>query len=191
MALFKKEKEKKEKEKATPTSFLYDVISVIATAVIAVSFAFLFFFRTVGVVGTSMFPTLHDNDRIVLTSTYYEARQGDIVVTCQPVGDEKFPDTLVKRVIATEGQTVDIDFDKGIVYVDGVALDEPYIYEPTHDREDFEGPVTVPEDCVFVMGDNRNNSTDSRDSRVGFIKEEYIMGKALFRVVPSLDFDIG
>lgn len=191
MALFKKEEKKKEKEKTTPMSFLYDVISVIATAVIAVSVAFLFFFRTVGVVGSSMFPTLHDGDRIVLTSTYFEAQQGDIVVTCQPVGNEKFPDTLVKRVIATEGQTVDIDFEKGIVYVDGVALDEPYIYEATNDKEDFDGPVTVPEDCVFVMGDNRNNSVDSRDNRVGFIKEEYIMGKAMFRVVPSLDFDIG
>lgn len=187
MALAKKEKEK---EKTTPTSMLFDVVSVVASAVVAVAFVFLFVFRTVGVVGTSMYPTLENNDRIVLTASYFDVQQGDIVVTCKHVSDD-FPDTLVKRVIATEGQTVDIDFDKGVVYVDGVALDEPYTAEPTLDREDFNGPVTVPEGCVFVMGDNRNNSTDSRDSRVGFIEEEYIMGKAVFRAAPSLDFDIG
>ena len=87
-------------------------------------------------------------------------------------------------MIATEGQTVDIDFEKGVVYVDGVALDEPYTAEPTYDREDFNEPVTVPEGCVFVMGDNRNHSTDSRDNRIGFIREEYIMGRVLFRLAP-------
>lgn len=183
--------ENKEKEKQSITSFLFDLVSVIATAVIAVALVFLFVFRTVGVVGSSMVPTLNPYDRIVLTASYFEPNHGDIVVTCQPAKSSEVPDTLVKRVIATEGQTVDIDFVQGIVYVDGVALDEPYIAEPTVEREDFNGPVTVPEGYVFVMGDNRNHSTDSRDNRVGFIREEYIMGKALFRIVPFGQFEIG
>ncbi|MBQ4604064.1 MAG: signal peptidase I, partial [Clostridia bacterium] len=86
---------------------------------------------------------------------------------------------------------VDIDFDNGIIYVDGTALDEPYINEKTHDRESFDKPVTVPEGHVFVMGDNRNASTDSRDDRVGFIREEYILGEALFRIAPFGRFKIG
>ena len=98
---------------------------------------------------------------------------------------------MVKRVIATEGQTVDIDFAEGVVYVDGVALDEPYTSEPTNDREDFVGPVTVPEGYIFVMGDNRNASTDSRSNLVGMIRKEYVMGKSLFRIVPFGNFKIG
>ncbi len=182
--------ENKVKEKSGPLSMAFDIVSTFATAVIAVAVAFMFAFRTVGVVGKSMLPTLNPNDRILLTATYSEPKCGDIVVTCQPSISEEIPDTLVKRVVATEGQTVDIDFEKGVVYVDGVALDEPYIAEATKDREDFNGAVTVPEGCVFVMGDNRNHSTDSRDNRVGFIREEYIMGKALFRVAPFGQFEI-
>ena len=172
-------------------SMIFDTVSVLATAVVAVAFVFLFVFRTVGVIGSSMEPTLSSGDRIVLTANYGEPEYGDIVVTCQPDMSNVIPDTLVKRVIATEGQTVDIDFVNGIVYVDDVALDEPYTADPTRDREDFEGPVVVPEGCVFVMGDNRNRSTDSRDNRVGFIREEYIMGKALFRIAPFGQFKIG
>ena len=91
---------------------------------------------------------------------------------------------IVKRIIATEGQTVDIDFDDGVVYVDGKALDEPYVNEPVHDRENFEGKITVPEGCVFVMGDNRNASTDSRDARLGCVDERYIMGRVYFTLFP-------
>ena len=184
------EKENKSKETGF-ASFVFDTVSVVATAVVAVAFVFLFIFRTVGVVGNSMQPTLNSGDRIVLTATYGEPRYGDIVVTCQPDFSNVIPDTLVKRIIATEGQTVDIDFTRGKVYVDGVELNEPYIADPTRDREDFDGPVVVPEGFVFVMGDNRNHSTDSRDNRVGFIREEYIMGKALFRIAPFGQFKIG
>lgn len=179
------------KEKGGLVVSCFDFVSIISVAIVAVALAFLFFFRTVGVVGNSMFPTLKNLDRIILTASYGEPEYGDIVVTCQPSKSPQIPDVLVKRVIATEGQTVDIDFNKGIVYVDGVALDEPYINEPTHDRESFTEPVIVPEGHVFVMGDNRNNSTDSRDSRVGMIREEYILGEALFRVVPFGQFKIG
>lgn len=168
----------------------FDVVSIIAGAVVAVALVFIFLFRTVGVEGSSMYPTLENKDRIVLTAYYGEAKQGDIIVSCQPCGGI-VPDVLIKRVIATEGQKVDIDFEKHIVYVDGVALDEPYINAPTENREDFTGEVTVPEGHVFVMGDNRNNSTDSRDDDVGFIREEYLLGKALFRVAPFGKFKIG
>lgn len=168
----------------------FDIVSIVAGAVVAVALVFIFVFRTVSVNGDSMYPTLHNTDRIVLTAFYDEPQNGDIVVTCQPC-EEPVPDVLVKRVIATEGQTVDIDFTRGIVYVDGVALDEPYVNELTYDREDFSGEVTVPEGYVFVMGDNRNNSTDSRDDRVGFIREEYVLGKALFRIAPFGQFKIG
>lgn len=181
------EENKTVKAKKEKSNGIYDFVSIIATSVIAVAVSFIFVFRTVGVVGSSMYPTLHNGDRIILSAFIDEPENGDIVVTCQPNNVE---DVLVKRIIATEGQTVDIDFNEGIVYVDGVALDEPYIAEPTHDRESFYHPVTVPEGCVFVMGDNRNKSTDSRDSRIGFIREEYIMGKALFRMLPFGDFEI-
>ncbi len=169
---------------------MFDFVSIFASAVVAVSFVFMFLFRTVGVVGNSMLPTLHNGDRIVLTAFNYTPEHGDIVVTCQPSRNPAIEDTLVKRVIALGGQKVDIDFNAGIVYVDGVALDEPYINDLTRDREDFYGPVTVPEGYVFVMGDNRNASTDSRSDSVGFIREEYIMGKALFRLMPFGDFEI-
>lgn len=177
----------KKKEAGNP---IYDFVSVLATAIIAVAIAFMFLFRTIGIVGSSMVPTLNNGDRIILSAFIDEPEYGDIVVTCQPDNSPVIEDVLVKRVIATEGQTVDIDFSTGTVFVDDVALDEPYINEPTWDREDFDEPVTVPEGYVFVMGDNRNRSTDSRDNRVGLIREEYIMGKALFRVAPSIDFSI-
>ncbi len=182
------EKKNEAEKVAGPVGTAFDVVSILAAAIVAVAFAFIFVFRTVGVVGGSMLPTLHENDRIILTSSCFEPKYGDIVVTCQPAKSEVIEDILVKRVIATEGQTVDIDFVEGVVYVDGVALDEPYINEPTHDMEDFSGPVTVPDGHVFVMGDNRNRSTDSRSDLVGFIREEYILGKALFRVNPFTKF---
>lgn len=169
---------------------VFDFVSILALAIVAVALSFTFIFRTITVVGSSMYPTLSNGDRIILTAFYTEPKYGDIVVTTQPCEDP-IPDVLVKRVIATEGQTVDIDFVQGIVYVDGAALDEPYIAELTKDREDFSGPVVVPEGYVFAMGDNRNHSTDSRDSRVGFIREEYILGKALFRMMPFGQFKIG
>lgn len=178
-------------KKSGSSSFCFDFVSIITTAIVAVAIVFIFLFRTVGVVGSSMYPTLHNADRIILTAYYGEPENGDIVVTCQPSKSASIPDVLVKRIIATEGQTVDIDFDNSIVYVDGVALDEPYINEPTRDREDFYKPVTVPEGYVFVMGDNRNASTDSRDNRVGLIREEYILGEALFRIAPFGQFKIG
>lgn len=182
--------EKSVKEKGSSLEFIFDFVSILATACVSVALVFMFVFRTVGVIGDSMNPTLDTGDRIILTAAYGESKNGDIVVTCQPSKSLYVPDVLVKRVIATEGQTIDINFETGAVYVDGAELDEPYIAELTKDREDFNGPVTVPEGYVFVMGDNRNNSTDSRSLSVGLIKEEYIMGKALFRIAPFGNFKI-
>ena len=116
-----------------------------------------------------MVPTLEQNDKVVISNLFYHPKQGDIVVLPKRTIIWKRPSR--QRIIATEGQTVDIDFDDGVVYVDGKALDEPYVNEPVHDRENFEGKITVPEGCVFVMGDNRNASTDSRDARLSCVDE--------------------
>ena len=142
---------------------------------------FVFAVRMVNVVGHSMVPTLEQNDKVVISNLFYHPKQGDIVVLRKQTLMEE---PIVKRIIATEGQTVDIDFDDGVVYVDGKALDEPYVNEPVHDRENFEGKITVPEGCVFVMGDNRNASTDSRDARLGCVDERYIMKRVYFTLFP-------
>lgn len=185
--------ENQEKQKNGMAEMIFDVVSVLATACIAVTLAFLFLFRTVGVNGSSMEQTLSTNDRIILTATYGEPKHGDVVVTCQPSKVPGIPDVLVKRVIATEGQVVKFDYTNEKLYVNDVEIEEDYAfydrkYSYRHGVVEFD---PVPEGCVFVMGDNRNHSTDSRDNRVGFIREEYIMGKALFRIAPFGQFKIG
>ena len=94
----------------------------------------------------------------------------------------------MKRVVAVAGQTVDIDFGDGTVYVDGVELEEPYIREPTFTDEGTVFPLTVPEGSIFVLGDNRNNSTDSRDLQLGPIDTDYILGKAVLALWPMERF---
>lgn len=164
---------------------LFDWLQCIVTALVACVLIFVFIGRTIGVVGSSMVPTLEQGDRLIISKLFYTPQQGDIVV----LQKDSFADyPLIKRVIATEGQTVDIDFDAGVVYVDGVALDEPYTAEPTVVREDFDEPVTVPDGCIFVMGDNRNRSTDSRTDSIGCVDTRLIMGKALLRLTPLSKF---
>ena len=164
---------------------LFDWLQCIVTALVACVLIFVFIGRTIGVVGSSMVPTLEQGDRLIISKLFYTPQQGDIVV----LQKDSFADyPLIKRVIATEGQTVDIDFDAGVVYVDGVALVEPYTAEPTVVREDFDEPVTVPEGCIFVMGDNRNRSTDSRTDSIGCVDTRLIMGKALLRLTPLSKF---
>ena len=165
--------------------WVYDLMQCMVLALTVCVLLFSFALRFVEVDGSSMYPTLHDGDLLLVCGAASEPRQGDIVV----FRDDGFrPEPLVKRVIAVGGQTVDIDFELGIVYVDGEALDEPYIAEPTNDPEDFYGPVVVPEGCIFVMGDNRNASTDSRTTAIGFVDERCIMGKVYFTVFPLKNF---
>jgi signal peptidase I len=186
------EEKKTKKEKNPLVNTAFDIISILATAVIAVGICFSFLFRTIQVSGSSMYPTLKDGEQIILQSVYPEPHNGDIVVTAQPNDSPVIEDVLIKRIIATEGQTVSLEYNPGRacyeVYVDGVKLDEPYIKEPIVKILDCREPVTVPEGYVFVMGDNRNGSSDSRDDRIGMIREEYIMGKALFRIWPFDSF---
>ncbi len=159
----------------------YEWIQCLVLALMACVLIFVFVARVIDVVGYSMYPTLDNGDKIVITRWAGDYEQGDIVVLRK---DTLREEPIVKRVIAVAGQTVDIDFTLGIVYVDGEALEEDYVNELTYTQEDFEGPITVPEGCVFVMGDNRNNSTDSRDDRVGCVDTRYIMGKVIFRIMP-------
>ena len=164
----------------------FDWVQSLTVALLVCVLVFTFLIREVRVSGTSMLDTLYDGDRLLISDLFYNPRRGDIVV----LRKESFSsEPLVKRVIALEGERVNIDFEKGVVYVNGEALDEPYTLEPTYRRIDFEEELEVPAGCLFVMGDNRNGSTDSRDLRIGCIDERLIMGRALFLVVPGTDID--
>ena len=161
---------------------MYRTLADIISCLIFVTVLFVFAIRLVGVVGDSMYPTLHDGDKLTLLSNFlYEPEVGDIVVVKAVAYDN---DPIVKRVIADEGQTVDIDFETGEVFVDGVVIDEPYIAELTHREEGMEFPLTVSENCIFVMGDNRQHSTDSRHPAIGCVDKRYVLGKALQIVLP-------
>ncbi len=164
---------------------LYDWMQCIVVAIIVCVLLFSFFVRLVDVVGDSMYPTLENGDKIIVSNLFYDPQPGDIIVFRK---DEYRDQPLVKRVIAVAGQTVDIDFARGIVYVDGEPIDEPYIAEPTTEAIDFTGEITVDEGCVFVMGDNRNHSTDSRDARIDCVDVRCIMGKVYFTLFPIKNF---
>ena len=171
---------------------IFEWLDVLVTAMIAVVLIFSFFLRFATIDGPSMEKTLHDGEKIIITNFLYTPEAGDIVVISRNM-DNSVEDTnssnlpIIKRVIATEGQTVDIDFEKGIVIVDNKILNEPYIKNPTTRQHEIEFPVTVDEGCVFVLGDNREVSLDSRSSQIGdygMIDTRYILGHAFFRVLP-------
>ena len=134
-----------------------------------------------------MLPTLVSGDRLLLLSTplYHTPSYGDIIVASKDSFEDGEP--IIKRVIAVEGQTVDIDFSTGTVYVDGVALNEPYINNLTTLSEGVNFPLVVEDGCVFVLGDNRGDSLDSRSSRIGnngLIDTRYVLGHAIYRIFP-------
>jgi len=161
--------------------YLHDIVYLLSAMLVVL----LLVFRVVVVSGTSMNMTLLDGDYLLLLSNtlYHNPHQGDIIV----VSKDSFDDgaAFVKRVIATEGQTVDIDFETGTVYVDGMALEEPYINTPTTVNGGMVFPLVVEEGCVFAMGDNRGISKDSRYPDIGQIDTREILGKAIFLMIPG------
>ena len=168
---------------------LYEWVQSLVGSVLVVVAIFTFVIRMMGVDGHSMLNTLQHGDRLLVVNSmlYHDYKYGDIVILRKNgVFDD---DPIVKRVIAVEGQTVDIDFAEGIVYVDGAALEEDYIREPTYTAEGTEFPLTVPEGSIFVMGDNRNGSSDSRDYRLGTVDTRYVIGKAAFLIFPGPDYE--
>ena len=157
---------------------VFDLVETLVYALVIVTITFTFFFKMAGVQGESMIYTLYNQDRLIISNLFYKPKNGDIVVLSIP---EIFDKPIIKRVIATEGQTVDIS-DKGDVYIDGVKIDEPYIHDKTNKKLHNKYPYLVPQGHIFIMGDNRNNSKDSRD--VGCVNVKNIMGKAVFRFLP-------
>ena len=176
-----------EKEKELPAELLarrelYDWIQSLMAALIICVILFIFFVRVIDVNGASMNPTLYNGDKMLVSDLLYKPQAGDVVVFKT---DSYDPDkALVKRVIATEGQEINIDFEHGIVYVDGTPIEERYIKELTYTKLDFIGPQTVPVGCVFVMGDNRNASTDSRKKEIGMVDERMILGRVYCVLFP-------
>ena len=169
---------------------LYEWTQALVCSVLAVVLLFTFVVRLIGVDGHSMVPTLQDGDRLLVLNSLWDSdyEYGDIVV----LRKESFlEEPIVKRVIATEGQTVDIDFASGSVYVDGELLEEDYINEPTYVDEGTQFPLTVPEGSIFVMGDNRNHSSDSRSSDLGTVDTRYVIGRAVFLLFPGADETTG
>lgn len=164
----------------------YEWVQALVCSVLTVVLLFTFVIRLIGVDGHSMVPTLQHGDRLLVLNSmlYNDYRYGDIVVLRK---DTFLKDPIVKRVIATEGQVVDIDFERGIVYIDGVELQESYINEPTFLEEGIEFPLVVPEGSIFVMGDNRNHSSDSRHALLGTVDSRYVIGKAVFLLFPGKD----
>ena len=172
--------------------YMHDIV-LLFSAVIVI---FLLFFRVVVVSGTSMNNTLYDGDFLLLISNafYKEPKAGDVIVASKKTFDNGAP--IVKRVIATEGQIVDIDFERGIVYVDNVALEEPYIKNLTTMYEGVNFPLLVEEGCIFVLGDNRGDSKDSRSPEIGLIDTRQVVGKVIFLFLPGTNrghekFDLG
>lgn len=182
-----KEQKSKPSWQKTVLLYLHDMVYLLAIAIVAL----LLCFRVVVVSGTSMNTTLLDGDYLLLLSNtfYHNPQYGDIIVAAKDSFKDGEP--IVKRVIATEGQWVDIDFEKGVVFVsdDGMTtwrqLDEPYTNTPTNVQEGVQFPLYVEEGCLFVMGDNRNGSRDSRSPDIGLVDKREVLGKVIFLFLPG------
>ena len=180
-----------EKKSGQPGKGLYEWVQALVCSVLAAVLLFAFGARVVGVSGDSMRNTLQNGDLLLVVNSLLcgEYRRGDVGIAAKPTFENGEP--IVKRVIATEGQTVDVDFDGGVVYVDGTALQEPYIRESTYLSEGTAFPLTVPEGCVFLMGDNRNGSRDSRDPELGAVDTRCLIGRAVFLLLPGKTAELG
>lgn len=177
---------KTEKEPETLEATLYCWAQALVTAVVGVVLLFTFGVRLISVNGPSMQNTLYTGDELlILNSMFCDFKAGDVVVINDYNAEEPLNETLVKRIVAVGGQTVDVDIISGTVYVDGQELDEPYIKEPTYTSAGTQFPLTLAEDEVFVMGDNRNHSSDSRDVRLGAVNVGYLQGKVLLLLIPG------
>lgn len=186
------------KKKKPRVVSVYDYLETFCYALALMMLLFLFVFRYVSVDGESMMDTLHDEDKLIISNLFYTPETGDIVVI-NPESHGGSGEPIIKRVIATEGQTVYIDYEKWEVYVDGVKLDEPYIdamreIEQQRWGDDvamhgttvpkYKQEFTVGKGKVFVMGDNRNNSKDSRSREYGEMDENRILGRVIIRLTP-------
>ena len=176
-----------EKKQNALQNELFDWAQNIAVILTVVVLLFTFVLRVIGVEGPSMMNTLHDGDWLLVSDLFYEPENGDIVIIKK---EEFMQSPIVKRIIATEGQTVNIDFDAGRVWVDNVPIEEPYVNGATNRAFDMTFPQTVPEGCVFVLGDNRNHSSDSRTLSLGMVDERHIIGKVIFRILPVNAFGL-
>ena len=167
---------------ATEVFFWAQALAVSLVVLVIIN---LFFFRMTGVVGGSMIPTLHEKDRVLVRVIgYNNPQRGDIVVVNAPQYEQG---PLVKRIIGVGGDVIDIDKYTGAVYINGEEQYEPYISELIRNRGDMDYPVTVPDGFVFFMGDNRNGSTDSRNSAIGMQPVSNIIGKVFYRIWPIQD----
>ncbi len=172
------------KKKDEEENSLFDWARSLVGAVLVVVLLFLFVAQLVTVQGPSMQNTLYAGDKVlVLRAPLCKIEAGDIVMVHQY--NAPLDETIIKRVIAVGGQTVDIDFYTGTVYVDGVAIEEEYIAERTYSAEGMTFPVTLGEGELFLMGDNRNHSTDSRSTLLGVVDERYVVGEAVFLLFPG------
>lgn len=190
------EEETPNKKKKKRLSTVVEYVELFAVSVLVVLFVFSFMFRMCVVDGSSMNNTLQDGERLITRDFFYTPKCGDIIVFYE---GEPYNKPLVKRVIATGGQTITIDYNNGNVSVNGEILNEDYIflsgdkyflyYGYTYDEQTKIMTVTVPEGQLFVMGDNRNDSVDSRTSSIGCISEEQVMGKVILRISPFTVFN--
>ena len=171
---------------------LYEWLEEIVIALTLVILVFTFLFRVVTVTGESMLPNFVDGQKLIVTNLGHSVEQGTVVVITNVLNEP-----IIKRVIATEGQTVDIDYETGVVYVDGEAVDETQFglengitTRPYSTLEAMVFPQTVPEGCVFVLGDNRSVSKDSRYTEVGMVDTRHILGEAVFTLYPFDRFGV-
>ena len=183
----KREKKQVQEEPTSLGQMAYSWLQAMVPVVVGVVLAFTLLGRITVVDGHSMENTLHHGDIVLTWSLGYTPKQGDIVVLTKTTFREQ---SIIKRVIATEGQTVDIDYSTSTVYVDGVALEEDYIKEEYWDlyAENGVNHITVPEGHIYVMGDNRNGSSDSRDPALGVVDVRCVIGQAVMVLFPFSDF---